>query len=89
MQSISVDTTVLVVRFIFCLINRDVCSQKSNFKLRFLGNKLHVCDRHSADVFFFSSFHETKKEQISELEIAGPLFPTSNFSSTVSFLPLL
>lgn len=87
-QSISVDTTVLVVRFIFCLINRDVCSQKSNFKVRFLGNKLHGCDRHSADVFF-SSFHETKKEQIAELEIAGPLFPTSNFSSTVSFLPLL
>lgn len=89
MHSISVDTTVLVVRFIFCLINRDVCSQKSNFKLRFLGNNLYVCDKHSADFFSSSSFHETKKEQIAELEIAGPLFPTSNFSSTVSFSSLL
>lgn len=40
-------------------------------------------------IFFFSSFHETKKEPVAELEIAGPLFPTSNFSSAVSFLPLL
>lgn len=34
-RTISVGTTGLVVRFIFCLINRDVCFQKSNFKLRF------------------------------------------------------
>lgn len=63
-QNISVGTTVLVVRFIFCLINRDVYSQKSNFKLRFLGNELHACGQHSAN--YFSSFVHMKRKRTGE-----------------------
>lgn len=88
-QNISVGTTGLVVRFTFCLINRDVYSQKSNFKLRFLENELHGCGQHSANIFYQFCPHETKKDQIAESEIVGPLFPTSNFSPTGLFWLLL
>lgn len=45
---------------------------KSNFKLRFLENKLHVCDKHSAHFSFPVCPHETKKDQRAESDTFGP-----------------
>lgn len=49
------------IHFVF---NKQRCMfSKSNFKLRFLGNKLHVYDKHSAHFSFPLCPHETKKDQ--------------------------
>lgn len=61
-QNASVGKTELVVGFILCLINRCVFP-KSNFKLRFLGNKLHVCNKQPI-FFFWFCLHATKKDQV-------------------------
>lgn len=79
-QNASVGTTVLVVKLLF-LFNKQRCVfSESNFKLRFLGNKLHVLINTQLSFLFQFCPHAAKKDQAAEWEMVGSLFPASDVS---------